>query len=67
MKKSLLFVLCAVLTLGATQVTDAGLKELAGMTQMRSLKLSFTQVTDEGLTCLRQIFPKTRHMKPCAT
>jgi hypothetical protein len=31
------------------QVTDAGLKELAGLTKLRELKLDNTQVTDAGL------------------
>ena len=38
-----------MLNLNGTQVTDAGLKELAGLTQMQNLGLSRTQVTDAGL------------------
>lgn len=37
------------LNLVGTQVTDAGLKELAGLINLTSLHLGFTQVTDEGL------------------
>jgi Leucine-rich repeat (LRR) protein len=35
--------------LGSTKVTDAGLKHLAGLKQLRELDLSDTQVTDAGL------------------
>ena len=35
--------------LGGTKVTDAGLKELAGLTQLQTLGLWSTQVTDAGL------------------
>ena len=37
------------LTLSNSQVTDAGLKELAGLKQLQTLGLSDTQVTDAGL------------------
>ena len=37
------------LDLSNTQVTDASLKELAGLKQLRTLNLSNTQVTDAGL------------------
>jgi len=36
-------------------VTDAGLKELAGLTGLQSLNLSGTKVTDAGLTELTGI------------
>ena len=37
------------LDLGRTQVTDAGLKELAGLKSLQTLNLDFTKVTDAGL------------------
>src|SRR5205807_1684624 len=37
------------LSLYGTQVTDAGLKEIAGLKSLQSLSLSGTQVTDAGL------------------
>ncbi|GAG37153.1 unnamed protein product, partial [marine sediment metagenome] len=37
------------LTLSNTKVTDAGLKELAGLKQLQSLNLFRTKVTDAGL------------------
>ncbi len=41
-----------------TQVTDAGLKELAGLTQLQMLYLHSTQVTDEGVQDLQRALPK---------
>jgi hypothetical protein len=41
--------------LGEANVTDAGLKELAGLKQLRHLELSFTQVTDAGLKLLARL------------
>ena len=40
-----------------TEVTDAGLKELAGLKQLQSLDLIRTQVTDEGVRQLRKALP----------
>ena len=37
------------LDLSFTQVTDAGLKELAGLKQLQVLDLAHTRVTDAGL------------------
>ncbi len=37
------------LSLAGTNVTDAGLKELAGLKQLRTLELDGTKVTDAGL------------------
>ena len=37
------------LSLNATNVTDAGLKELAGLKSLQALNLNNTQVTDAGL------------------
>ena len=38
-----------------TQVTDAGLERIAGLTQLRWLDLSYTRVTDAGLKNLKQL------------
>ena len=43
--------------MGGTQVTDAGLKELAGLKQLQTLDLSSTQVTDAGERQLRKALP----------
>lgn len=40
------------LDLGTTAVSDAGLQELAAMTELRRLRLDETEVTDEGLAQL---------------
>ena len=40
------------LELGFTKVTDAGLKELAGLKSLQSLNLGHTKVTDAGLKAL---------------
>ena len=37
------------LSLNSTKVTDAGLKELAGLKSLQALYLNNTQVTDAGL------------------
>ena len=37
-----------------TQVTDAGLQHLKGLTQLRTLNLKGTQVTDEGVKRLQE-------------
>jgi hypothetical protein len=41
--------------LGATEVTDAALKELAGLRQLRKLSLASTQVTDAGLKAVARL------------
>jgi hypothetical protein len=41
-------------------VTDAGLKELAGLKSLQALDLTFTKVTDAGLKELRQSLPHCR-------
>ena len=38
-----------ILVLNNTQITDAGLKEVAKMQTLRTLRLDRTQITDEGL------------------
>jgi hypothetical protein len=45
------------LSLVNAQVTDAGLKELAALTQLETLYLSNTQVTDAGVKELKQALP----------
>ena len=42
-----------MLCLDGTQVTDAGLEHLKGLTRLQSLDLSGTQVTDAGLEHLK--------------
>jgi len=39
-------------------VTDAGLKELAGLKSLQELVLDGTQVTDTGVAELRETLPK---------
>ena len=41
--------------LNDTQVTDAGLKHLKGLTQLQALLLNHTQVTDAGLEHLKRL------------
>jgi internalin A len=43
------------LDLSFTEVTDAGLKELAGLKGLQTLRLGRTQVTDEGLKDLAKL------------
>lgn len=43
------------MVLGRTQVTDAGLKNLAGLKALQGLDLSYTNVTDEGLKTLGEL------------
>ena len=45
------------LDLGNTEVTDAGLKELAGLKSLQALVLSDTSVTDTGLKELQEALP----------
>jgi|GEM_PF-2408056 len=44
--------------LAGTKVTDAGLKELAFLTNLELLDLSNTQVTDAGIEELQKAMPK---------
>ena len=48
------------LTFFGTKVTDAGMKELAGLTQLHTLSLSGTQVTGAGLKELKKTLPSLR-------
>ena len=43
--------------LDGTQVTDAGLKHLTGLTKLQALNLGSTQVTDAGVNTLQQALP----------
>ena len=45
-------------TLSGTEVTDAGLKELAALKNLTTLHLGHTQVTDAGLKELQQALPR---------
>ena len=45
------------------QVTDAGLKELAPLTNLTTLSLSGTRVTDAGLKELQKALPKCKISK----
>jgi hypothetical protein len=46
------------LDLTDTRVTDAGLKELAGLQQLRTLRVRATQVTEAGAAELRKALPE---------
>jgi hypothetical protein len=48
------------LCLNETKVTEAGLKELKGLTNLQYLDLRDTQVTEAGLKELREALPKCR-------
>ena len=48
------------LSLEGTQVTDAGLEYLKGLTKLRSLNLEGTRVTAEGARDLQEALPKCR-------
>ena len=45
---------------GSQSGSQMGLKELAGLKQLRSLNLAATQVTDAGVLELRKALPKVR-------
>ena len=44
----------------STQITDAGLGHLTGLTNLQELRLSGTQVTDAGVAELKQALPKCK-------
>jgi hypothetical protein len=46
--------------LDSTQVTDAGLEHLKGLTQLQTLWLGSTHVTDEGVRQLSRVLPNCR-------
>ena len=45
------------LFLDSTQITDAGLEHLRGLTQLRTVDLRNTQVTDKGVNELKKALP----------
>ena len=51
------------LGLGATKVTDVGVKELATLKNLTSLDLSVTDVTDAGVKELQKALPKCKISK----
>jgi len=48
------------LTLAGTRITDVGLEQLVGMTNLKQLILFKTQITDEGVKKLQQALPNCR-------
>ena len=46
------------LYLGGTEVTDAGMKALYGLTKLREIGLHNTSVTTKGIEELRKALPK---------
>jgi len=48
--------------LNSTKVTDAGLREIAGLKSIQSLELTQTAITDEGLQSLGAL-PKLNCLK----
>jgi len=46
-----------LLSLGSTQVTDAGLKHLKGLTRLQLLLLENTEVSDAGIKELKAALP----------
>ncbi len=47
-----------MLNLEGTQITDAGLEHLTGLTKLETLWLDDTQVTDTGVAELKKVLPK---------
>jgi hypothetical protein len=47
-------------SLNGTQISDAGLKELAALQQLQTLWLSGTQVTTNGVAELQKALPKCK-------
>lgn len=48
------------LDLSTTQVTDPGLKDLAGLKSLQTLDLGYTAVTDAGVKALQKALPGCR-------
>ena len=46
--------------LNNTQITDAGLVHLKGMTNMQNLDLTFPRITDAGVADLKKALPKCK-------
>ena len=53
----ILLTCCAGLYLNNTQVTNAGLVHLKGLSNLQTLFLNDTQITDEGVKQLQQALP----------
>jgi hypothetical protein len=49
-----------MLNLIGTRVTDSDLVQLKGLTQLRALHLTSTNVTDEGVKKLQQALPNCK-------
>ena len=49
-----------MLDLNFTQVTDAGLVHLTGLTKLKDLRLVGTQVTDQGVSELQKTLPNVQ-------
>jgi hypothetical protein len=48
------------LNLNTTRVSDAGLENLAKLSKLKDLSVSFTKVTADGATKLQQALPKVK-------
>jgi hypothetical protein len=48
------------LDLAFTSVTDNGLKMLEGLSNLRTLRVSFSQVTANGVATLQRALPNTK-------
>jgi hypothetical protein len=47
----------STLRVGATQISDAGLAHLSGLSNLADLEIAKTQVSDAGLKRLKQALP----------
>ena len=52
-----------MVNLGGTNITDAGLRHLQGLINLKRLHLLDTQVTDAGVAELQQALPKGKIKK----
>ena len=52
------------LGLTSTQITDAGLKDVAKLQQLERLSLSATKITDAGMAYLKKALPKCQIFGP---
>jgi len=49
-----------MLTLDGTQITDAGLQQLAGLTNLTRLFVRGTQITDAGVAYIGKVLPNCK-------